>query len=42
MLSAGRIPRVTSLPDEHVPAVAEIRTALRDSLEFVQPERYQW
>jgi hypothetical protein len=27
---------------ELVPTVAEIRSALKDSSEFVQPERYRW
>jgi len=28
--------------DDCVPTVAEIRAALRDGPEFVQPERYRW
>lgn len=29
-------------PGDRVPAVTELRTALRDGPEFVQPERYRW
>lgn len=29
-------------PADRVPAVTEIRTALRDGPEFVQPDRYRW
>ena len=29
-------------PDDRVPTVTEIRAALRDGPEFVQPERYRW
>jgi hypothetical protein len=30
------------IPADRVPAVTEIRTALRDGPEFVQPDRYRW
>jgi hypothetical protein len=29
-------------PGDRVPTVTELRTALRDGPEFVQPERYRW
>ncbi len=29
-------------PDDRVPTVTEIRAALRDGPEFVQPDRYRW
>jgi hypothetical protein len=33
---------LASFPPEIVPAVAEIRTTLKDGLEFVSPERSRW
>jgi hypothetical protein len=33
---------LTRFASELVPTIAEVRTALKDSSEFVQPERYRW
>jgi hypothetical protein len=41
-LLAREVQQRRLFPDDRVPTVTEIRAALRDGPEFVQPERYRW
>jgi hypothetical protein len=42
LLAADIQERIRADFPDRVPAITEVRAALRDGSEFVQPERYRW